>query len=183
MSKKANWQTSIPEGVKVFFDGTSLKIKGQKGSLEKVIPKEINLDVNENTISITTLRVSKQAKALFGTYKSLVTNWIVGVTEGWSKTLELVGTGYRAELSGKDLKLTVGYSHPMEIPAQEGIDFEVEKTQIVVRGIDKELVGLVSAKIRAIRPPEPYKGKGIKYLDEVVRRKAGKAAKAVGAPA
>jgi large subunit ribosomal protein L6 len=122
-------------------------------------------------------------KAIHGTLRAVLSNMIVGVKEGWSKVLELVGTGYRASLSGNKLVISVGYSHPVEFEAPKGIDFKVEKTLITIEGIDKELVGLVAAKIRSIRPPEPYKGKGIKYQDEVVRRKPGKAAKTEGAAA
>jgi large subunit ribosomal protein L6 len=120
---------------------------------------------------------------MHGTWRAIIANMAKGVSEGWSKQLELVGTGYRAEGSERDLTLTVGYSHPVEIKAPEGISFSIEKTLITVEGIDKELVGQVAAKIRNVRPPEPYKGKGIKYIDEVVRRKPGKAAKAQGAVA
>ena len=118
---------------------------------------------------------------MHGTYRSLLANMVNGVTEGWSRRLELVGTGYRADTTGKILNLTVGFSHPVKVDAPEGISFKVEKSDILVEGIDKVVVGQTAAKIRGIRPPEPYKGKGIRYKEEIVRRKPGKAAKAGGA--
>jgi large subunit ribosomal protein L6 len=133
--------------------------------------------LEDDQMRVSTLKKNPKTKALHGTIRALIANMIKGVVDGWSKTLELVGTGYRAELSGKTLILTVGYSHPVEIEAPSGIDLKVEKTSITVEGIDKELVGHIADKIRSVRPPEPYKGKGIKYSDEVIRRKAGKAAK------
>ena len=151
--------------------------------MEKEIPADIEIKVDGGQISLAHVKSDKQSKALFGTYTALVNNWIKGVSEGMSKTLELVGTGYRAETSDRKIKLTVGYSHPVEIEAPEGIEFEVEKSKIIVSGVDKEIVGQIAAKIREVRPPEPYKGKGIKYDDEVIRRKAGKAARVAGATA
>jgi large subunit ribosomal protein L6 len=121
--------------------------------------------------------------SLFGTTRALINNDVKGVSEGWSKKLELVGTGFKAELLGSTLSLTVGYSHPVKIEAPEGITFKVEKTFVTVEGINREVVGQVSADIRGVRPPEPYKGKGIKYSDEIIRRKAGKAAAAKAGPA
>ena len=134
-------------------------------------------------MKVSALNKDLKTKAMHGTTRALIANMVKGVTEGWSKGLELVGTGFRAETSGKQLTLNVGFSHQVKIDAPEGITFRVEKSDITVEGQDKELVGLVADKIRSVRPPEPYKGKGIKYKDEVIRRKAGKAAKAQGAAA
>lgn len=183
MSRVGKLPIAVPEGVKVKLRKDSIKVIGPKGELEWKFPRNIVIKVDQDSIEIGTKGKSKEAKAMHGTARSIVSNMVVGVTTGWSKVLELVGTGYRASVSGNTLTLTVGFSHPVEIEAPEGIIFKVEKSEITVEGIDKELVGRMSATIRAVRPPEPYKGKGIKYIDEEVLRKAGKAAKATGSPA
>ena len=134
----------------------------------------------DGNLLISSKDKSKLGRALYGTIRSLVSNMVKGVSQGWSKTLELVGTGYRAEVSGDTLVLSVGYSHPVKIEAPKGITFKVMKNEVTVEGVDKELVGQISARIREVKPPEPYKGKGISYKGEKIRRKAGKAAKAVG---
>ena len=176
---------SIPESVTVNPENRTLVVKGPKGELRKTLPKEIGVifDDKNKEIRVEVKGKGKQAKSLHGTYRALIANMVKGVSEGWIKVLELVGTGYRVEASGNNLSLLVGYSHPVKIKAPEGISFKVEKTEISVEGIDKELVGQIAAQIRAFRPPEPYKGKGIKYKDEVVRRKAGKAARTASAGA
>lgn len=158
-----------------------LLAKGPKGEMEMSIPEDISIKIEDDRVTVSIDRVSKKTKALHGTFRMLISNMITGVSEGWEKQLELVGTGYRAELSGAKLELKVGFSHPVIVEPPEGITFKVEKSVITVGGIDKELVGQVTANIRRIRPPEPYKGKGIRYVGEEVRRKPGKAAKAVGA--
>lgn len=180
MSRIGKLPIKLPEGVSVKIENRRILIKGVKGELEKILPKEIDVEIKDSVINLTVKSKSKSVKALHGTYRALIFNMVKGVNEGWKKELEIVGTGYRALVEGRDLVLTVGYSHPVTIQAPEGISFKVEKMIITVEGIDKELVGLISAKIRAVRPPEPYKGKGIKYLNEEIRRKAGKAAKAQG---
>lgn len=181
MSRIGKLPVTIPEGVEAHVSDGTISIKGPKGELVKEIPGELKIEINDGKAVVSAKSKSKFANALHGTYRALISNMVHGVTVGWEKTLEMVGTGYRAELKGNDLVLTIGFSHPVVIQAPDGITFKVEKTVITVSGIDKEKVGQVSANIRAVRPPEPYKGKGIKYTNEVIRRKAGKAAKAQGA--
>jgi len=180
MSRIGKLPINIPEGITVDIDGSTLIVKGPKGTLERKFPEVVGFEKDANQIKVNLKKVGSKTKALYGTTRALLANMIKGVSEGWSKTLELVGTGFRAEVSGDTLFLSVGYSHPVKIKAPEGITFKVDKVNITVEGIDKELVGQVAANIRKVRPPEPYKGKGIKYKDEVIRRKAGKAAKALG---
>lgn len=180
MSRIGKLPIEIPEGVDIKVNNRTVVVRGTRGVLEKELPREIGVEINDGLINVVTKSKSKNARVLHGTYRVLIANMVVGVTKGWTKELQLVGTGYRAELSGDKLILTVGYSHPVEIVKPKEVDFKVEKTSITVEGIDKELVGQIAANIRDVRPPEPYKGKGIKYKDEFVRRKAGKAAKAQG---
>lgn len=151
-------------------------VKGPKGELKRVIPELINIDINDGIITVTRVNDSKQARALHGLMRSLVANMVEGVNNGFTKSLELVGVGYKAAVAGNKLTLNVGYSHPIEFDAPAGITLATETpTKVLVTGIDKEEVGNLAAKIRAVRKPEPYKGKGIKYSGEVIRRKAGKA--------
>jgi large subunit ribosomal protein L6 len=180
MSRIGVQKITLPENVKVEIAGSTIKVVGPRGELEKKLPRKLGLEINEEGVSVLRKANDKETRSLHGTFRSHISNMVKGVSEGWSKTLELVGTGYRAELQGNKLVLSVGYSHPIEIEAEKGIGFRVEKTSIFIEGVDKERVGHVAAKIRAVRPPEPYKGKGIKYINEVVKRKAGKAAKAQG---
>lgn len=180
MSLVGKLAIDIPEGVTVDVEGKIITVKGPRGELKKTLPVMVEVKYandNKDKIRVEVTGKGKQARSLHGTYRALIANMVKGVSEGWVKVLELVGTGYRAESSEDTLNLLVGYSHPIKVKAPEGINFKVEKTEISVEGLDKELVGLVAAKIRAFRPPEPYKGKGIKYKNEVIRRKAGKAAK------
>lgn len=183
MSRIGKLPISIPEGVNISLDGQKIMVSGPKGSLERDLPKNISVEIKEGKLKVLTKDGRNQTRALHGTIRSHLANMVKGVTQGWSKALEVVGTGFRAETDGKVLSLNVGYSHPVKIDAPKGITFQVNKLDIIVEGIDKELVGLVASRIRRIRPPEPYKGKGIRYKDEVVRRKPGKAAKTVGASA
>ena len=183
MSKIGRLPISIPAGVTVTVSGQSVSVAGPKGTIEKTLPRAVNVEVKDAQILVTVKGSSKLSMSLHGTYRSLLASDVKGVTEGWEKKLELVGTGFRAEIIGQDLSLTVGYSHPVKIEAPEGISFKIEKTIITVAGISRELVGQVSANIRAVRPPEPYKGKGIKYVDEIIRRKPGKAAAKTTGPA
>ena len=179
MSKIGQLPIKVPQGVTVEVSGSNVSITGPKGKLEVNFKKDlVEVKVEEGNVLVTLKKESKIARSLWGTIRMLIANSITGVTEGWKKQLELVGTGYRSEVQGNTLVLTVGYSHPVKIEAPEGITFKVEKSVINVDGIDKQVVGQVSANIRASRPPEPYKGKGVKYVGEVIRRKAGKAAKA-----
>ena len=183
MSKIGKKLIKIPQGVEVEIKGSSVTVTGNKGSLTKIFPSIVIIEKLDDKVKIGVKGKSKRASSMHGTARAIISNMVKGVTDGWSKSLELVGTGYRAEVSGNTLILTVGFSHPVKIEAPEEIFFKVEKADISVEGLDKEVVGEVAAKIRSVRPPEPYKGKGIKYKDEVVRRKPGKAAKAAGAAA
>jgi large subunit ribosomal protein L6 len=177
MSRIGKLPVELPETVKAEISGGTVKISGPKGELERQIPKEVGVVQKEGSLVVELKSKSKFARSLYGTIRAHLANMVKGVTDGWSKELEMVGAGYRAQVDGNKLVLTIGFSHPVEIEAPEGIEFKVEKTKITIEGIDKEKVGEVSAKIRAVRPPEPYKGKGIKYIDEVITRKPGKAAK------
>lgn len=178
MSKVGKLPVELPEGVTVTVDSGDFIVKGPKGELKRTLPRTIEIEVKDNEAVVKPKNNTKETRALFGTTRAHLANMVTGVTEGWSKKLELVGTGYRAELRGNTLVLNVGFSHPIEFEAPEGISFKVEKSIVTIDGIDKEAVGLISANIRKVRPPEPYKGKGIRYEGEYVRRKAGKAAKA-----
>lgn len=183
MSRIGKLPIKLPEGVSLEIERSTVSVKGPKGELEKKYPRELMIEEKDGVLTVSVKKETPKSKALHGTFRSLIANMVKGVSEGWKKELELVGTGYRAEVTGNKLILAIGYSHPVEIEAPEGITFKVEKSDLTVEGIDKEVVGEISAKIRAVRPPEPYKGKGIKYKDEVVRRKPGKAARAAGAAA
>lgn len=178
MSKIGKQPVVIPAGVTVEVSGHTVKVTGPKGTMSRHFAPEIGVEVVEGKVIVSAKGNSKYVMSLFGTTRALINNDVTGVSTGWSKQLELVGTGFRPEVNGSELTLTVGYSHPVKIKAPEGIAFKAEKMIVTVDGYDRELVGQVAANIRAVRPPEPYKGKGIKYVDEVIRRKAGKAAAA-----
>ncbi len=181
MSKIGKKPIIIPQGVEVDIKGNVFMVKGPKGELRRSYPEKLlSVKVAEGVVSLLPVSNSERARVNWGTFRSHFFNMIKGVSEGWKKTLELVGVGYRAEIQGRDLVLTVGFSHPVKVACPEGISFNLEKSIISVEGVDKELVGEISDKIRSVRPPEPYKGKGIRYTDEKVRRKAGKAAKTQG---
>lgn len=179
MSRIGKMPIAIPAGVT--FDVSPenvVTVKGPKGTLEKAMHRNIKLEMEDGQVVATRSNDEKENKALHGLVRSLVNNMVIGVSEGYQKTLELVGVGYRASLQGKKLVMNLGYSHPVEIDAVDGIEFEiVSPTKLIVRGIDKELVGGVAAEIRAWRKPEPYKGKGIKFEGEIIRRKVGKTGK------
>ena len=175
MSRIANNPVIVPNGVEVILNGQSLKIKGSKGELTEQVHDLVSINVDEGLLSFRANEESKNAKALAGTFRSLVNNMVQGVTEGFKKELELQGVGYRAQLQGKKLNLSLGFSHPVEYQAPEGIEIETpSQTQVIVKGIDKQLVGQTAAEIRAYRPPEPYKGKGVRYQNEFVKRKEAK---------
>jgi large subunit ribosomal protein L6 len=183
MSKYTKIPVKIPQDVKVEVVGSTVKVTGPKGSLERSFPDSVEIEIKDGSI-LTKNREKVETKfggAIIGTAKSHIANMINGVQNGWSKKLEINGTGYRAEVRGNDLVLTVGYSHPVTVTSPAGIKFSVEKNVITVEGLDKDLVGLIAAKIKAVRRPDPYKGKGIRYQGEVLKLKPGKqAAKAGG---
>lgn len=183
MSRIGKLPIVLPTGVSVNVDQNRVKLQGPKGTLEIAIPEELKVDHDKGQLIIEKDRKKEGLKPIHGTFRALLANAAIGVSAGWTKQLELVGTGYRAEVKGSHLYLTVGFSHPVEIKAPVDITFKVEKNIITVEGLDRDLVGRISARIRQVRPPEPYKGKGILYLGEIIRRKAGKAAKTVGTAA
>jgi len=174
MSRIGHQPVAIPEKVEVTIDSNVVKVKGPNGELQQVVNPRMDIKIEDNELVVTRPTDSKVDKSMHGLTRSLIVNMIEGVTEGFKKVLELNGVGYRALKKGSNLELQVGYSHPVVIEPPKGIDFEVDKNKVIVKGIDKQLVGQVAANIRAVRPPEPYKGKGIKYVDEVIRRKEGK---------
>ncbi|UOQ49441.1 50S ribosomal protein L6 [Gracilibacillus caseinilyticus] len=168
----------IPQDVEVKLDGDTVTVKGPKGELSRSFNSDMNVKIEDNILTVERPSDSKLHKALHGTTRSLIGNMVEGVHKGFEKALEIQGVGYRAQKQGDKLVVNAGYSHPVEIEPIEGIEIDVPaNTKVVVKGIDKELVGAVAANIRSIRPPEPYKGKGIRYEGEYVRRKEGKTAK------
>lgn len=179
MSRIGKQPVAIPSGVTVTVTPDNVvTVKGKKGQLEKAMHKDMKIAVEDNQVVVTRPSDDKNHRALHGLTRALINNMVQGVTEGFSKTLELVGVGYKAQLKGKNLVLSLGYSHPVEVKNVEGITFKTpDANTVVVEGISKELVGSVAADIRTFRKPEPYKGKGIKYKDEFIRRKEGKTGK------
>lgn len=175
MSKIGNLPIKIPQGVEVTIEKNLVKARGSKGELTVRIPKNIILEQKGDTLAVKRVGESKETKSLHGLVRSLVSNAIVGVSEGFEKSLELSGVGFRANMQGGKLILLVGYSHPVEVDKPEGVNFNVTENKIKVSGVDKQLVGDVASRIRKIKPAEPYKGKGIKYEGEIIRRKPGKA--------
>jgi large subunit ribosomal protein L6 len=177
LSRLGRIPVAIPAGVQVKITDDTINIKGAKGALSRTLPPEIRVEVKDNMIHFSPAREGETVSALWGLYRVLVNNMVIGVTQGYHKELEIVGVGYKAEMKGKDLSIAAGYSLPRHFKAVPGITFGVEnQTKITIDGIDKEKVGEIAAEIRMIRKPEPYKGKGIKYAGEHIRRKAGKVA-------
>jgi large subunit ribosomal protein L6 len=179
MSRIGKNPITVPSGVDVAVEGRTITVKGPKGTLSRAIPGEISVRQDDGVLVVERPDDARENRALHGLTRSLVNNMVVGVTDGFTKQLDIVGVGYRAEAQGPNgIKLALGFSHPVNVKAPDGITFEVPTaTQIVVSGIDKEVVGQVAANIRSIRKPEPYKGKGVRYAGERVLRKAGKAGK------
>ncbi|UVI29801.1 50S ribosomal protein L6 [Paenibacillus spongiae] len=178
MSRIGRKPIQVPGGVNINLDNSLITVKGPKGTLSRELHKDMKVVLEENSLTVERPSDNKLHRSLHGTTRSLIANMVNGVTEGFSKNLELVGVGYRASKSGEKVVLNVGYSHPVEITPESGIEFELpSNTKIIVKGIDKELVGATAAKIRSVREPEPYKGKGIKYEGERIIRKEGKAGK------
>jgi large subunit ribosomal protein L6 len=181
MSRIGRLPITVPSGVDVTIDGRNVTVTGPKGSLSRALHPDMTVSREEGTIVVTRPTEQKTHKQLHGLTRTLVNNMVVGVTDGYRKGLEITGVGYRAALNGRKLTLNLGYSHPIEIDPPEGITFEVENpTRLAVVGIDKELVGQIAAQVRSTRKPEPYKGKGVRYSGEYIRRKAGKAGKIGG---
>ena len=168
---------SVPSSVKIEIDGRNVSVTGPKGTLRRDVPPEVRLHQEEGQLIVTRPNDEPRERAMHGLTRALISNMVVGVSDGFTKTLELVGVGYRATMQGSKLTLTLGFSHPVEIDPPEGIAFSVEGPRLLISGADKEAVGQVAANIRKLRPPEPYLGKGIRYQGEVVRRKAGKSGK------
>ncbi len=175
MSRVANSPVSIPSGVTADLKGQLVSVKGGKGNLQQEIHPSVVVKIEDNQITFAAKDGAANGNALAGTMRSLVNNMVEGVANGFEKKLQLVGVGYRAKASGKTLDLTLGFSHPVNYAIPEGVTIETpSNTEVIVKGIDKQLIGQVAANIRAYRPPEPYKGKGVKYADEVIRRKEAK---------
>jgi large subunit ribosomal protein L6 len=178
MSRIGKMPVTVPSGVDVKVDGTQVTVKGSKGELSREFTDRVSFSMDDGVITVGREDDTRESRALHGLSRALLANMVEGVSEGFSKVLEIQGVGYRASLKGSDIELLVGFSHPVNVKAPKGITFDVpEPTRIIVTGIDKEQVGQVAADIRKVRPPEPYKGKGIRYSGEYVRRKAGKAGK------
>ncbi|MCX6791540.1 MAG: 50S ribosomal protein L6 [Candidatus Gottesmanbacteria bacterium] len=180
MSRIGNTIIIVPKEATVGVEGAFVDVKGPKGELRMNVPARIRVQIADGKIEVKRTGDDKPTRALHGYVRANLDNLITGVTKGWTKTLELSGVGYRAAVSGENLTLNLGFSHPVTIEPPKGIQFSVNEGKIVVSGSDKQLVGQVAAKIREIKKPEPYKGKGIKYQGEHIRKKAGKAAKAIG---
>lgn len=178
MSRIGKLPIPVPAGVEVKIDGQNIEVKGPKGTLSHVVPAPITIVLEDNTITVTRPDDERLSRSLHGLTRTLIANNIHGVTQGFTKGLEIVGTGYRVTAKGADLEFALGYSHSITVQPPEGITFSVEgNTKLTVSGIDKQAVGEVAANIRKLRKPEPYKGKGVRYAGEVVRRKAGKSGK------
>ena len=182
MSRVAKNPITIPDSATLSIENNIVKVKGSKGEIDFDLPSSVSLEVNENIISVNYDENDQQSVALAGTTRSIVNNMIIGVTEGYEKKLELIGVGYRAKASGKLLELTLGFSHPIKYKLPEGVDVETpSQTEVVLKSHNKQILGQAAAEIRAFRPPEPYKGKGVRYSDEQVKRKEAKKAAGAGA--
>ncbi len=179
MSRIGRMPVVIPQGVKVEVENNAVRVKGPKGELQREFPGDVSIELNDGEVVVSRDSDEGAVRALHGMTRALINNMVVGVSTGFSKTLQIEGVGYRAEQKGKDLVLALGFSHPVQIPPPDGIEFTVDERAktVTVSGADKEQVGQVTADIRKLRPPEPYKGKGLRYQGEHVRRKAGKAGK------
>lgn len=178
MSRIGKKPIAVPSGVEVKISGGTVSVKGSRGVLERTFSDRVKIEQSDGTLTVTRDDDERESRALHGLSRALLNNMVVGVSDGFTRELNIVGVGYRAQLKGRDLELQLGFSHPVKFDAPAGITFEVpEPTKVIVSGIDREAVGQIAADIRHLRPPEPYKGKGIRYSDEYVRRKAGKAGK------
>ncbi len=175
MSRIGKRPIPLPKDVEVKLNGDVIIVKGPKGALERRIHDKINVEINDDNLLLSPKDDHRETRALHGLYGALILNMVTGVNQGFERVLEIVGVGYRAEISGKTAIFNLGYSNPIHYELPDGIEANVDKNRIVLKGIDKELLGRTAAKIRSFRKPEPYKGKGVKYADEMIRRKAGKA--------
>ena len=175
MSRIANSPVSVPSGVEVTINGADLNVKGAKGALQLTLHDAVSIAQEDSVLMLKAAKATQQSSSLAGTFRSLVNNMVLGVSQGFQKQLELQGVGYRAQAQGQKLNLTLGFSHPVVYDVPNGVEIETPtQTQIIVKGIDKQQVGQVAAEIRAFRPPEPYKGKGVRYANEYVKRKEAK---------
>lgn len=174
MSRIGKLPVEIPEKVEVKVDGSNVSVKGPKGNLEYTFADLVNIEMKDKSVVVTPKNDSAKSRAMWGTTRTLISNMVHGVSQGFTKSLEFNGVGYKASVSGTTLTLNLGYSHPIEYKLPDGLEAKVTKNVIDISGSDKELVGFAAAKIRSMRKPEPYKGKGVKYIDEVIARKAGK---------
>jgi large subunit ribosomal protein L6 len=182
MSKLAKKGIAIPDGVEVKLEGQTVAVKGPKGELAVVLHPQVEVSITDKEIKVAASKEqNRRQKSVSGTFWSILRNAVQGVTQGFEKKLEIIGVGYKAQVNGEKLVLNLGYSHPVELEIPKGLEVKVEKNVVSITGFDKQVVGQFAAQVRSQRKPEPYKGKGIKYSDEVVRRKAGKVVKAVGA--
>lgn len=178
MSRIGKKPIEIPAGVTVTLNGSEVAVKGPKGELSRTFNSDLTISVEENVLTVTRPSDAKEHRALHGTTRAVISNMVEGVSKGFEKSLELIGVGYRAQKQGNKLVLSVGYSHPVEFDVEQGLEVEVpSNTKIIIKGINKERVGALAADVRQVRPPEPYKGKGIRYEGEFVRRKEGKTGK------
>jgi large subunit ribosomal protein L6 len=178
MSRIGRLPITVPSGLEVSLEGRDIRVKGSKGELSRTLAEGITVEIEDGTITVNRPNDERESRSLHGLTRSLINNMIIGVTEGFTKKLEIVGTGYRVQAKGNDLEFALGYSHPVPVKAPEGITFTVEgANKLAVSGIDKQQVGEVAANIRKLRKPDPYKGKGVRYEGEQIRRKAGKAGK------
>lgn len=175
MSRVGKRPIAIPSGVTITLDGGQITVKGPKGELSRKVPPLVELDIGDSELAVNRVSEHRRARAMHGLARALIQNMVTGVSTGFTQALDINGVGYRADAKGAVLNLALGYSHPIEVLLPEGVDAKVERNRVVLSGIDKEVIGQLAAVIRAQRPPEPYKGKGIKYSDEEIRRKVGKA--------
>ncbi len=174
MSRIGKEPIPIPKGVEVNLHDDSITVKGPKGKLERILHSMVKVEIDSDKIVVSVVNTTREASALHGLFRALIANMVNGVTKGFVKVLEIVGVGYRAEMKGRTAIFNLGYSHPINYDLPDGVEAQIDKTKITLSSIDKELLGGTAAKIRSFRKPEPYKGKGIKYADEIIRRKAGK---------
>jgi len=177
MSRIGKNPIDIPSGVEVSVGASEIQVKGPKGTLKTPVDSTVEYKIEDGKVFVTRTDDSRRARAQHGLRRTLLANCVEGVTKGYAKTLEVIGVGYKVSVQGKKIVLNVGYSHPVEFDLPAGLEAKAEGVKLIVEGIDKQLVGEVAAQIRRVRPPEPYKGKGIKYIDEFIRRKAGKSGK------